>query len=159
MILILSEKPFFFTMQAAASAMGLNTCTTYRAKNTEFIIQGTLFFFFFCYSIQSTSDLSLDLRDHLYGVAVIRSCSNSHHGEKTCSCADIQNDDSLASSLHPANCCSNALVIFLILMDTKHSFPIPQINDTWDFEHLRSDLDSWFGLCGSVQKPLFKNIY
>lgn len=155
MILILSEKPFFFTMQAAASAMGLNTCITHRAKNTEFIIQGN----FFPPHIQKTSDHSLELQDHLYGVAVIRSCSNSHHGEKTCSCADIQNDDSLASSLHPANCCSNALVIFLILMDAKHSFPKPQINDTWDFQHLRSGLDSWFGLCGSAQKLLFDNIY
>lgn len=116
MILILSEKPFFFTMQAAASAMGLNTWATYGAKNKE---HGGYYPGGGFNNSQSTPDLSLEFRDHLYGVAVVRSCSNSHHGEKTRSCADIQNDDPLASSLHPANCCSDALVIFLILMGEK----------------------------------------
>lgn len=146
MILILSEKPFFFTIRKAASAMGLKT---YWMRNKSqlkwcFKINSSiehLFLYSIILSLKVNSkryliDLPMvcgfqQTHAHLYSVAVVSPSCDSHHGQQSCSSANVQNNDFLTPCLHSAHSSPDALVVFLILEGRQTEVKIHQWFPTW----------------------------
>lgn len=125
MTLILSANPFLATIVTAASAMGLKT---YRWKNkyTRVKPQLSLVPICCCYfawlqhlCIKGQAG-DIKFTSNLHCIAVIRSSSDSHHGQQTSSCPNVEDNNLLATGLHPLNSSLDTLVVLHVLTDTDN---------------------------------------